>query len=243
MSGMTDAELAYLLADEAGKLLMSVRDSGVVEGKPLGALGDAVAHEFLVRALAVHRPDDAVLSEEGSKDLDRLKHSRVWIVDPLDGTREYSEGRSDWAVHVALAVDGEAVLGAVAQPGLDITYCSDRTAAGSGADDKLRIVVSRTRPPKEAEQAAERLDAELLPMGSAGAKCMAVLRGEADAYIHSGGQYEWDSAAPVAVAKAAGLHASRIDGAPLIYNREDPYLPDLIICRSDLATRVLEAVR
>lgn len=240
---MTDEELAFRLADQAGRLLLQVRDGGLVTGKPLGAIGDAVAHEFLVRALAVHRPEDGVLSEEGAKDLGRLNHRRVWIVDPLDGTREFGEGRTDWAVHVALAVDGDAVLGAVAQPGLDATYCSDRSAAGRGDADRLRIVVSRTRPPAEATQAAERLGAELLPMGSAGAKTMAVLRGEADAYIHSGGQYEWDSAAPVAVARAAGLHVSRMDGSPLIYNREDPYLPDLIVCRADLAEQVLQAVR
>lgn len=240
---MTDAELAFRLAEDAGRLLMTARESGLVEGKPMGALGDVLAHEFLVRALAIHRPDDAVLSEEGAKDLARLGRSRVWIVDPLDGTREYSEGRTDWAVHVALTIDGEAVLGAVAQPGLETTYCSDRSPAGRGDAPRLRIVVSRTRPPAEATQAAERLDAELLPMGSAGAKTMAVLRGEADAYIHSGGQYEWDSAAPVAVARAAGLHVSRLDGSPLLYNREDPYLPDLIVCRADLAERVLDAVR
>jgi 3'(2'), 5'-bisphosphate nucleotidase len=240
---MTDAELAFRLAEDAGRILMTVRESALVTGKPLGAVGDAVAHEFLVRALAVHRPEDAVLSEEGAKDLDRLRHSRVWIVDPLDGTREYSEGRSDWAVHVALAVDGEAVLGAVAQPGLGVTYRSDQPSTGRSAAARLQIVVSRTRPPAEAEQAAQRMGADLLPMGSAGAKSMAVLRGEADAYIHSGGQYEWDSAAPVAVAKAAGLHVSRLDGSPLVYNREDPYLPDLIICRADLAAQVLEAVR
>lgn len=240
---MSDAELAFRLAEDAGRLLMVARDSGLVEGKPMGALGDVLAHEFLVRALAIHRPEDAVLSEEGAKDLARLTHSRVWIVDPLDGTREYSEGRTDWAVHVALAIDGEAVLGAVAQPGLGATYRSDQPNAGRSVLDRLRFVVSRTRAPAVAEQAAQRLDADLVPMGSAGAKTMAVLRGEADAYIHAGGQYEWDSCAPVAVAKAAGLHASRIDGSPLIYNREDTYLPDLLICRADLADRVLAALR
>jgi 3'(2'), 5'-bisphosphate nucleotidase len=237
-----DAALAFRLAEDAGRLLMTARAQTLVTGKALGDLGDVLAHQFLMRALGVHRPDDAVLSEEGARDPERLSRSRVWIVDPLDGTREYAEGRSDWAVHVALTVDGRAILGAVAQPGLGHCYRSDqpcdRLASGG-----LKIMVSRTRPPEAAERAARTLGAELVPMGSAGAKTMAVVRGEADAYIHAGGQYEWDSAAPVAVAEGAGLHASRLDGSPLIYNREDPYLPDLVVCRRDLAEQVLAAVR
>lgn len=241
MRGLDDAALAGALAAKAGELLKAAREGGLFEGKALGAMGDAVAHQFLTHALAVHRPDDAVLSEEGARDPARLARSRVWIVDPLDGTREYSERRADWAVHVALCVDGAAVTGAVAQPDMDVVYVSGQAALAEIAGP-LKIVVSRTRPPAEAERAAKALGAELVGMGSAGAKAMAVLRGEAHAYVHSGGQYEWDSAAPVAVAKAAGLHVSRLDGSPLLYNRADPYLPDLVICRPELAQQLLAAL-
>jgi 3'(2'), 5'-bisphosphate nucleotidase len=239
---MTDAGLAGRLAEEAGKLLVAARDTGLFEGKALGDMGDAVAHQFLVKALALHRPDDAVLSEEGARDGDRLKHSRVWIVDPVDGTREYSERRPDWAVHVALAIDNKAVLGAVAQPDIGQTYVSSNVKLGD-ISGPLKIVVSRTRPPAEAERAAKVLDAELVGMGSAGAKAMAVVRGEVHAYVHSGGQYEWDSCAPVAVAEAAGLFCSRLDGSPLIYNQADVYLPDLVICRKEISEALLKALR
>ena len=238
---MTDAELALKLAETAGQLLLTLRQSGLVTGKALGAAGDAVAHQFLVQALAHQRPDDGVLSEEGAADPARLQKSRVWIVDPLDGTREYSEARPDWAVHVALAIDGVATIGAVAQPDLGVTYCTDAAELGPCPGD-LKILVSRTRPPEEAERCAKALGAELVGMGSAGAKTMAVLRGEAHAYVHSGGQYEWDSCAPVAVAQAAGLHVSRLDGSPLIYNCEDPYLPDLVVCRRELSADLLAAL-
>ena len=180
--------------------------------KALGKAGDATANEFLCHALREQRPDDALLSEEEKDNLERLNASRVWIVDPVDGTREYGEARTDWAVHVALAVDGVPTLGAVALPGLGAVLRSDRPAAVPPAPAQLRMVVSRTRPAAEAVAVADRLGAELLPMGSAGAKAMAVVRGEADIYLHTGGQYEWDSCAPVAVALAHGLHCSRVDG-------------------------------
>jgi 3'(2'), 5'-bisphosphate nucleotidase len=167
----------------------------------------------------------------------------VWIIDPVDGTREYGEARSDWAVHVALCVDGVASVGAVALPGLDLVLRSDCPPALPSARRVPRIVVSRTRPAAEALAIAEILGAELVPMGSAGAKAMAVVRGEADIYLHTGGQYEWDSAAPVAVAASAGLHCSRTDGAALVYNNQDPYLPDLLICRPEWAEPVLAALR
>ncbi len=240
---MTDVGLARRLAEAAGRILLELRASGVLEGKALGAAGDATAHQFLVHALAHARPDDGVLSEEGARDPARLAKRRVWIVDPLDGTREYSEQRPDWAVHVALSVDGVAVVGAVAQPDVGVTFCTDAPALGPCPGDRLRLVVSRTRPPEQAQRAAAALDAELVPMGSAGAKTMAVVRGEVHGYVHSGGQYEWDSAAPVAVAAAAGLHVSRLDGSALVYNREDPYLPDLLVCRPELKDRLLTAVR
>lgn len=240
---MDDAALAAQLATTAGRLLLQVQADGLIADKPLGAAGDAVAHEYLVRAIAAQRLDDGLLSEEGAADPSRLQQSRVWIVDPLDGTREYSERRTDWAVHVALCVDGTPVAGAVALPGLGLTLSSQAPATlpppHAGAP---RMLVSRTRPAPQAVRVAELLGAELVPMGSAGAKAMAVLRGEADIYLHAGGQYEWDSCAPVAVALAAGLHASRIDGSPCLYNNEDPYMPDLLICRPELAEKVLASI-
>lgn len=239
---MTDAELAAHLADVAGKLLIQVRDSGVLSLKALGKAGDATANQFLVHALREQRPDDGLLSEE-SKDTDeRLGKGRVWIVDPVDGTREYGEQRTDWAVHVGLAIDGVASVGAVALPGLGVVLRTDQPVAVPAAPERLRMVVSRTRPAREATEVAEVLGAELVPMGSAGAKAMAVIRGDADIYLHSGGQFEWDSCAPVAVALAHGLHASRIDGTPLVYNQKDTYLPDLLICRKEHAERVLAEV-
>ncbi|MGW6444102.1 3'(2'),5'-bisphosphate nucleotidase CysQ [Lentzea sp. NPDC055074] len=214
----TDAELARRLATETGRLLVSVRPGD----------GDHVAQLFLAAQLEEHRPDDAVLSEEAPDDPRRLTADRVWIIDPLDGSREYAEpGRTDWAVHVALWERGDLVAGAVAVPALLTT---PRTT-----HRRPRIVVSRTRPPAFAHRVAEALGAVLVPMGSAGAKTMAVVRGDADAYLHAGGMYEWDSAAPVYVARAAGLHASRADGSPLVYNQPDPWLPDLLICRPELA--------
>jgi 3'(2'), 5'-bisphosphate nucleotidase len=240
---LTDAELAAHLAAVAGKLLLEVRDCGLLSGKALGKAGDQTANQYLIHALAEQRPDDGLLSEE-SKDTDaRLSKSRVWIIDPVDGTREYGEGRTDWAVHVALAIDGVAVVGAVALPGLGAVLRSDQPAALPNAPDVPRMVVSRTRPAKEAVAVAQALGGELLPMGSAGAKAMAIVRGEAEIYLHTGGQYEWDSCAPVAVAAAHGLHVSRVDGSSLVYNRADIYMPDLLICRREWADRVLALVR
>ncbi|MCB2056362.1 MAG: 3'(2'),5'-bisphosphate nucleotidase CysQ [Novosphingobium sp.] len=236
---MTDAELAAHLAETAGRLLLDVRASGTLEGKALGNAGDEVANAFLVKALHEARGGDGLLSEEEKDNPARLNKRRVWIVDPLDGTREYGEARSDWAVHVALAIDGRPALGAVALPGTGLVLRSDRPAVIPPAPQRLRMVVSRTRPAAEAMHVAAALDAEIIPMGSAGAKAMAVVRGEADIYLHTGGQYEWDSCAPVAVALAYGLHASRIDGSPLVYNQRNTYMPDLLICRPDHAARVI----
>lgn len=240
---LNDAELAAHLAQVAGKLLIDVRDSGVLSLKALGKAGDATANQFLCHALREQRPEDGLLSEEEKDNPDRLKQSRVWIVDPVDGTREYGEARTDWAVHVALAVEGVASVGAVALPGLGVVLRTDTPVVVPAAPDVLRMVVSRTRPAREATEVAKKLGAELVPMGSAGAKAMAIVRGEADIYLHSGGQYEWDSCAPAAVALAHGLHASRIDGSPLVYNQVDVYMPDLLICRKEHAERVLAEVR
>ena len=242
MMAMTDAELAAHLAHVAGKLLIDVRASGMLSLKALGKAGDATANQFLVHALREQRPEDGLLSEESKDTPERLDKRRVWIIDPVDGTREYGEERADWAVHVGLAVDGVASVGAVALPGLGVVLRTDAPGAVPPAPGKLRMVVSRTRPAREATEVAAKLGAELVPMGSAGAKAMAIVRGEADVYLHSGGQYEWDSCAPVAVALAHGLHASRIDGRPLLYNQRDTYLPDLLICRPQHAEKILAEV-
>ncbi len=237
-----DTALARHVAETAGEILLTLRRSGLFAGRALGQAGDRVANAFIVEALKARRHEDAILSEEEKDSEARLSARRVWIVDPLDGTREYGEGRSDWAVHVALAVDGAATLGAVALPALGLTLCSGRCPPVPETPPRLRMLVSRTRPAKEAVAVAEALGAELVPMGSAGAKAMAVVRGEADIYLHTGGQYEWDNCAPVAVAQAAGLHVSRMDGSPLEYNRPDTYLPDLLICPQHLVQRVREAL-
>ncbi|MGB3795349.1 MAG: 3'(2'),5'-bisphosphate nucleotidase CysQ, partial [Alteraurantiacibacter sp.] len=209
---MTDAELAAQLAHHAGQILLYVRKSGLIEGKPLGKAGDETANQFLLHAIRAQRPEDGLLSEESKDTQERLSKERVWIVDPVDGTREYGEERSDWAVHVALAIDGKPEIGAVALPGLDLVLRTDKPIAVPAAAEKPRLVVSRTRPAAEAVAVAERIGGELVAMGSAGAKAMAVVRGEAEIYLHSGGQFEWDSCAPAAVAAAHGLHCSRIDG-------------------------------
>jgi 3'(2'), 5'-bisphosphate nucleotidase len=239
-----DHALAAWLATTAGHRLLEVRESGLV-GRELKDAGDRAAHELLVRLLAQHRPDDAVLSEEGKDDKVRLRSRRVWIVDPLDGTREFSEiPREDWAVHVALWEDGELTAGAVAQPALGETFHTGeppfvppRTSA------RPRIAVSRTRPPAFVEALAEEIGAELVPMGSAGVKVISVVRDVTDAYVHAGGQYEWDNAAPVAVARAAGLFCSRVDGSELRYNQDDGSLPDLVVCRPELSEQILDFVR
>jgi len=238
---LDDHRLAERLAAAAGRLLMSLRADALVEGKALGKLGDSVSNAFLVGALQDLRPDDAILSEEEAADPARLGRSRIWIVDPLDGTREYGEGRSDWAVHVALCVDGRPVAGAVSVPALGETY-STRSQRAPAADGERRVLVSRTRPPQEASTVAAALDCELSGMGSAGAKTMAVLRGEAVAYVHSGGLHEWDSCAPAVVAAACGLHVSRLDGTVQAYNQQDTNHGELLICAKPLAGAVLEAL-
>ena len=240
---MTDEELAAHLADGAGRLLLAQRSGSGLHGAALGHAADAVANAFILAGLAQWRPDDAVLSEESHDDKARLARSRVWIVDPLDGTREYSEGRADWAVHVALAIDGAPRIGAVALPAQRRLFRSDRVQAPAApARQKLLIAVSRTRPPAEVAGLAALLGAELVAMGSAGVKAMTVVAGEADVYYHAGGQHEWDNCAPAAVALAAGLHASRLDGSALAYNRADTMVPDLLIARPELAAQILDYI-
>jgi 3'(2'), 5'-bisphosphate nucleotidase len=235
---VNDHEVAGDCARRAGALLVDLRARGASKDD-----GDREANDLILDLLAQARPDDAVLSEESKDSGPRLGRERVWIVDPLDGTREFGEsGRTDWAVHVALVIGGVPAACAVALPAQGELFVTPVVTLAPRADGPIRLLVSRTRPPELAHYLAEVLDAELIPLGSAGAKTMAVVQGIADVYAHSGGQYEWDSAAPVGVAAAAGCHCSRLDGAPLVYNRPDPYLPDLLVCRPDLATRVLEAV-
>ena len=253
-----DHQLAAELADHSAELLRALRASGIDDPDELRKQGDRRSHELLVTELAARRPRDAVLSEEGKEEPvpARLGAHRVWIVDPLDGTREFGElGRPDWAVHVALVIDGFPVAGAVALPALNEVWSTasapgrDRPPAaapgstGPGRTGPPRLAVSRTRPGPAAALVKQALNAEPVPLGSAGFKAIAVVKGAAEIYAHSGGQYEWDSAAPVAVALAYGLHASRLDGSPLTYNNPDPYLPDLLIAHPDWARPALDALR
>lgn len=244
---MSDSAFAADLAEQAGALLLDLQRTSGLSGKELGKAGDARSNDLLIGLLAESRPDDAVLSEESADSAARLSTDRVWIIDPLDGTREYGmAGRSDWAVHVALwerGAPGSAITAAaVAQPALSTVYSTGVSSSVRRERPRPIFLVSDSRPPEFAAAVAHDLGADLLPMGSAGAKAMAVLRGDADAYLHAGGQWEWDSAAPVGVALAAGLHASRVDGSTLTYNAAHPYLPDLLICRPDLAGELLAAI-
>lgn len=251
---LTDAELAADLAADAGELLLAVReDVGFDDPWQLGDAGDARANSLLVRRLRAARPGDAVLSEEAHDDLVRLKSDRVWIIDPLDGTREFStRGRDDWAVHVALwqrTTNGRPQItdAAVSLPARgNVVYRSDTVTADpapAGIPNVIRVAVSATRPPPILYAIRQTLVIETVAIGSAGAKAMAVVDGYADAYLHAGGQWEWDSAAPAGVVLAAGMHASRLDGSPLQYNQLDPYLPDLLMCRKELAPVLLGAIR
>jgi len=240
----TDSELAATLAEQAGALLLDLRRTSSLTGKELGRAGDAQANLLLLDLLAAERPGDAVLSEESADSPARLSADRVWIIDPLDGTREYGmDGRTDWAVHVALWERGSQITAAaVAQPALATVYATGAASATRVEREMPIFLMSASRPPAWGAAVADALGAEVQPMGSAGAKAMAVLRGDADAYLHYGGQWEWDSAAPVGVALAAGLHATRVDGTTLTYNAAHPYLPDLLICRADLADEILAAI-
>jgi 3'(2'), 5'-bisphosphate nucleotidase len=246
-----DHALAADLAERAGRLLLELRAQGG-DRDALRNAGDRQSHEFLMAELAKARPGDAVLSEEGIDDKARLTADRVWIVDPLDGTREFGEpGREDWAVHVALwARDasgsaGDLIAGAVALPaqGLVLSTSSATDLADQVAQRPLRMVVSRSRASQLVKDVAALINADLVPCGSVGAKVATVITGENDVYLHSGGFYEWDTAAPVAVARRNGFHASRVDGSPVAYNQKDPLLPDILICRPAIADLLLNAVR
>lgn len=232
-----DAALARAVADEAGALLLDLRAKGLTG---CGPRGDRAANDLILARLRAARPDDFILSEEAADDRSRCGARRVWIVDPLDGTREFADGRDDWAVHVGLAIDGRPAAGAVALPALGQSFDTGHPPApGDAPPGPPRILISRTRPPQLATQLASALGGSLTEMGSAGAKAMAVVAGRADIYFHQGGQSEWDNCAPVAVALAAGFHASRVDGAALVYNCADPSIPDLLICRPEWVERAL----
>jgi 3'(2'), 5'-bisphosphate nucleotidase len=243
--GETDHQLAARVAAETGRLLIALREEMLARGTnswELESAGDQLAHELIVDLLGAARPDDHVLSEEGRDDRSRLEADRVWIVDPLDGTNEYgSPPRGDWAVHIALVEAGIPTAGAVALPAMDLTLATDPAPTLPPAVvGPPRVIASRWHPSAAAQVVVTGLHGQLLSLGSAGAKAMAVVLGQADVYAHSGGQYEWDNCAPVAVARAAGLHASRIDGSELIYNNSSVYLPDFLICRPELADPCLE---
>ena len=243
----TDSALATRLATEAGRLLVELRADLFGKGTPSWVVknaGDELGHRYIVDQLGQVRPDDAVLSEEGYEDPRRFDGDRVWIVDPLDGTREFGEeGRIDWAVHVALWSHDGFVAGAVSLPAIERTFSTDPAETMPTVErERPRLITSRTRAPYAAVKVAHGLGCDAVRLGSAGAKAMAVVLGEADIYVHDEGMYQWDSAAPAAVALAAGFHASRLDGSPLIYNRRDPWLPDFIVCRPELADDVLGAI-
>lgn len=243
LSNSDDRELGEEIARVAARTLSEVRAAFTGDdARQLAAIGDASAENAIHEILSARRPSDSILSEERADDLRRLKAERVWIIDPLDGTREYSEFRADWAVHVALWERGEFSVGVVAIPDEGLVLSAGQKTVREHREGPIRIAMSRSRPPALLPRLIESLDAVGVPMGSAGVKIAAVVRGHVDAYVHAGGQYEWDSAAPVALARAAGLHASRLDGSPLVYNQANPYLPDLLVCRPEIRDMMLETI-
>ena len=235
---LSDSRLTNALAEGCGQILKGIRKGGLLRHVSLGDAGDELAQSWISRVLEQHRPDDGFLSEEATDTLDRLNKERVWIVDPVDGTKEFATGRQDWAVHIALIIDGHPAHAAVGLPDLGVTFKSSDVRAVKGPLSR-KIVVSRNRPPEVAGYVANQMGWETVGIGSAGAKAMHVLLGDYDGYIHAGGQYEWDQAAPVGVALAAGLHCSRLDGSPITFNNEDTYILDLLVCRPELADDIL----
>ena len=235
---LDDSDLAYYLATGIGDIVRGTRAGGMLHGRSLARVANKVAQEWTDEVLAVHRPDDGTLSEGVADDLGRLDRSRVWIIDVIDGTKEFSTGRSDWSVHVALVVDGAPTIASVGLPDAGRVFRSDQVDHVDGPHAGT-MMISRNNPPREAYQVADALGLEVRPMGSAGAKMLSVLLGDADVYLHAGGQNEWDQAAPVGVALASGLHASRLDGTPIQFNKQDTYSPDILVCRPELAEKVL----
>ncbi len=244
--GLSDSDLATELARHTGVLLDRHREEQIERGTTVWQLkdsGDMVAHEFLMKAFGALRPADAVLSEEGFDNRKRVGAPRVWIVDPLDGTNEYGEGRADWAVHIALWEETALTAAAVSLPSIDTVFSTSPAPVVPPKEGlKPRLVTSRNRAPYAAVLVSEGLDCDAYRLGSAGAKAMSIVMGEADIYVHDGGMHQWDSAAPAGVAMAAGLHASRIDGSPLIYNDADTWLPDFFVCRPEYTDAILHAI-
>ncbi len=238
---LSDGELAAEIARGAGRILLGVRHGGLLDGRLIGDAGDQIAQAWIGAALRRRRPHDAVLSEEADDVGDRSTAERVWIIDPLDGTSEFCHGTADWAVHVALTVNGRPTAAAVAIPARDELFRSDDVEQVGGSLTG-RIAVSRYGGSYESAHVANALGLQRVSIGSAGAKAMAVVRGDVDAYVHAGGQYEWDNCAPVGVCEAAGLHCSRLDGSEIIYNQRMPYMPDFVICRREIADDVLSAL-
>lgn len=236
---LSDARLTKRLAQGTGEILKGVRNVGLLRGRNLGDAGDELAQSWIARVLEQHRPDDGFLSEEAADNPDRLGKDRVWIIDPLDGTKEFATGRQDWAVHIALVENGRPTHAAVGLPDLGVVFHTGDVRAVTGPYS-MKIAISHNRPPAVTEYIAEKMGRTTVPLGSAGAKAMNVLLGDSDAYIHAGGQYEWDSAAPIGVCRAAGLHCSRLDGSEPTYNHKDTYLPDILICRPELADEIME---
>ncbi|GAC48871.1 3'(2'),5'-bisphosphate nucleotidase CysQ [Gordonia aichiensis] len=241
ISAHSDAELAARIADGAGEILVGVRSGQLLAGRQLGDVGDAMAQAWIAQVLRRHRGSDAVLSEEADDVGDRASADRVWIIDPLDGTREFASGTSDWAVHVALTEGGAPTAAAVSLPATGELFRTDTVERTTGPLSG-RMAISRWGGTYEVAVVSRALGLAPVEIGSAGAKAMAVVRGDVDAYVHSGGQYEWDNCAPVGVALAAGLHCSRLDGSPIVYNRPHPYMPDFVICRSEIADDLLGAL-
>ncbi|MGN0100527.1 MAG: 3'(2'),5'-bisphosphate nucleotidase CysQ [Dietzia sp.] len=240
MRELDDHDLAYHLATGIGDIVRGTRAGGLLHGRSLARVANEVAQSWTDEVLAVHRPEDGTLSEGVADDLSRLDRSRVWIIDVIDGTKEFSTGRSDWSVHVALVEDGRPTVASVGLPDSGRVFRSDQVDHVDGPCSGT-MVISRNNPPGGVHRIAEELGLHVRPMGSAGAKMLSVLLGDADVYLHAGGQYEWDQAAPVAVAMASGLHASRPDGSPIRFNKADPHSPDILVCRPDLTERVLAA--
>jgi len=241
-----DHQLAGLAAQVTGEVLAELRREAFRDGWMIWEVrdeGDRRAHDRLVEELGSARPDDVVLSEEGVDDARRLDAERVWIVDPLDGTVDYSSPYSDdYAVHVALVVNGVPTAAAVSLPALGRLY---GTATSPRPADPLRdrpVVIASRAQAHWGQALAEELGGDAVTAGSAGVKAMAVVAGEADVYIHPTGLYEWDVCAPAAVARAAGLFVSGIDGSELEFNRARPVVPGLVVCRPELASAVLEAL-
>lgn len=263
-----DAELARTVAQGAGQLLLELRESyGEIEpddkerANALRKEGDRASHEYIAAALSAARPDDAVLSEEGADSDVRLSASRVWIVDPLDGTYEYGQNRADFAVHIVLwNTEGQARLeaGVVDLPAQGLTRSVldlDPQLGELPTNRPIRIVASRSRPPATLAQTVHHLSGslseagithegvEVVDVGSVGAKVNEILSGRAEAYIHDTGFYEWDVAAPLNVAHHYGLHAEHIDGQPVVFNQMPPYVNNLVVARADLHGFVMDALR